>query len=178
MRKLARRTAMKTRIRKAQPPHDPYSSSVVDDSSGWVGPLPVNVVSVLDLTEDVHRSGIRRGMRVLDLECGVGDLSLWIGKLVGPSGLVVGVDESAEDIDTAERRATVAGQCHWTRFVTADPETFTPHGRFDVVVVHHTFSIEREGGTLSRLSSWLQPDGVIIIMTGKPAGSTNNRSLL
>jgi 2-polyprenyl-3-methyl-5-hydroxy-6-metoxy-1,4-benzoquinol methylase len=81
MRELARRTAMKTRTRKApQPPYDPYSSSVVDDSSGWVGPLPVKVVSVLDLTEDVHRSGIQRGMRVLDLGCGVGDLSLWIGK--------------------------------------------------------------------------------------------------
>jgi ubiquinone/menaquinone biosynthesis C-methylase UbiE len=117
-------------------------------------------------------------MRVLDLGCGVGDVSLRIAKLVGPTGLVVGVDESAEDIDTAERRATVAGQCYWTRFVTADLETFMPHGRFDVVVVHRTFSIEREGATLSRLSSWLRPDGIIIIMTGKPAGSTNNRSLL
>src|SRR5437588_8948831 len=103
--------AIKTKDRKAQQPsYDPYSSYGLDDSRGWIGPLPVKVVSVLDLTEDVHWSGIQRGMRVLDLGCGVGDVSLWIAKLVGPTGLVVGVDESAEDIDTAERRATVAGQ--------------------------------------------------------------------
>jgi hypothetical protein len=58
---------MKSKTRKAQQPsYDPYSSYGVDDSRGWVGPLPVKVVSVLDLTEDVHRSAIRRGMRVLE----------------------------------------------------------------------------------------------------------------
>jgi SAM-dependent methyltransferase len=96
---------MKSKTRKAQQPsYDPYSSYGVDDSRGWVGPLPVKVVSVLDLTEDVHRSAIRRGMRVLELGCGVGDVSLWIAKLVGPTGLVVGVDESAERIDLAQKR--------------------------------------------------------------------------
>ena len=79
---------MKTKARKAQqPPYDRYASYGVDDCRGWVGPLPVKVVSVPDLTEDVHWSGIRRGMRVLDLGCGVGDVSLWIAKLVGPTGL-------------------------------------------------------------------------------------------
>ena len=94
MREPVRRNAMKTKARgERQPPYDPYASYGVDDSRGWVGPLPVKVVSVLDLTEDIHRSGIQRGMRVLDLGCGFGDVSLWIAKLVGPSGLVVGVDE-------------------------------------------------------------------------------------
>ena len=174
MRKLARRIAMKTKARKAQPPYDPYSSYRGDDSARWVGPLPVKVVSVLDLTEDVHRSGIQRGMRVLDLGCGVGDVSLWIAKLVGPTGLVVGVDESPEDIDTAERRATVAGQCYWTRFVTADLKTFIPHGRFDVVVVRLALVRQDERATFLRLSTWLRTDGLIII-TGNPAGTTHNR---
>jgi ubiquinone/menaquinone biosynthesis C-methylase UbiE len=167
---------MKTKARKAQQPsYDPYASIGVDDSRGWIGPLPVKVVSVLDLTEDVHRSGIKRGMRVLDLGCGVGDVSLWIAKLVGPTGLVVGVDESAEGIDVAQKRATVAGQCYWTRFVTADPNTFIPRERYDVVVVHRALPLERERATFLRLSSWVHPDGVIIIMAGKPAGSTNDR---
>ena len=113
MRELARRIPLKTKARKAQQPsYDPYSSYGLDDSRGWIGPLPVKVVSVLDLTEDVHWSGIQRGMRVLDLGCGVGDVSLWIAKLAGPTGLVVGVDESTEDIDEAQKRATVAGQCY------------------------------------------------------------------
>lgn len=167
---------MKSKTRKAQQPsYDPYSSYGVDDSRGWVGPLPVKVVSVLDLTEDVHRSAIRRGMRVLELGCGVGDVSLWIAKLVGPTGLVVGVDESAERIDLAQKRATVSGQCYWTRFVTADLNTFIPHARFDVVVMHRMPPLERERTTLLRLSTWLRPDGIIIITCNR-VGSTDNRS--
>jgi hypothetical protein len=84
MRELAtRRIPLKTKARKAQQPsYDPYSSYGLDDSRGWIGPLPVKVVSVLDLTEDVHWSGIQRGMRVLDLGCGVGDVSLWIANSI------------------------------------------------------------------------------------------------
>ena len=114
-------------------------------------------------------------MRVLDLGCGVGDVSLWIAKLVGPTGLVVGVDESAEDIDVAQKRATVAGQCYWTRFVTADLNNFVPNERYDVVVVRLALVRQDERATFLRLSSWVHPDGVIIIMAGKPAGSTNDR---
>jgi cyclopropane fatty-acyl-phospholipid synthase-like methyltransferase len=166
---------MKAKARKTQrPPFDRYASYGVDDSRGWVGPLPVKVVSVLDLTGDVHRSGIKRGMRVLDLGCGVGDVSLWIAKLVGATGLVVGVDESADAIDVAEKRATVAGQCYWTRFVTADLNTFVPNQRFDVIVVRN--ALPRHGErTFLRLSTCLRPGGVII-MTGNPAGCTEDRS--
>jgi 2-polyprenyl-3-methyl-5-hydroxy-6-metoxy-1,4-benzoquinol methylase len=164
MRELTRRAAMKTKASKTQrPSYDPYSSYGVDDSRGWVGPLPVKVVSVLDLTEDVHSSGIQRGMRVLDLGCGVGDVSLWIAKLVGPTGLVVGVDESAEAIDVAQKRATVAGQCYWTRFVTADPNTFIPPHRYDVVAVRAALLLHGERATLLRLSAFVYPDGVIIV---------------
>jgi ubiquinone/menaquinone biosynthesis C-methylase UbiE len=173
MRELARRNVVKSKAK--QPPYDPYASYGVDDSRGWIGPLPVKVVSVLDLTEDVHRSGIQRGMRVLDLGCGFGDVSLWIAKLVGPSGLVVGVDESAEAIDVAERRSTVAGQCYWTRFVTADPNTFVSHQRFDAVVVRRALLLQGERATFLRLSTCLHPDGVIII-TGNPVESTDNHS--
>ena len=168
MRELARRTLLKTKARKAQQPsYDPYSSYGLDDSSGWIGPLPVKMVSVLDLTEDVHWSDIQRGMRVLDLGCGVGDVSLWIAKLVGPTGLVVGVDESAECIDQAEKRATVAGQCYWTRFVTADLNTFVPDARYDIVIMQPAFPLQRERSTFLRLSTWLRPDGVIIINGGQ-----------
>jgi ubiquinone/menaquinone biosynthesis C-methylase UbiE len=113
-------------------------------------------------------------MRVLDLGCGVGDVSLWIAKLVGATGLVVGVDESAERIELAEKRATVAGQCYWTRFVIADLNTFIPDARYDVVVMQPAFPLQRERATFLRLSTWLRPDGVIIIIGGKPAGRTNN----
>lgn len=169
MRDLTTRNAINTKARKApRPSYDPYASIGVEDTRGWIGPLPVKVVSVLDLTEDARSSGIQRGMRVLDLGCGVGDVSLWAGKLVGPAGLVIGVDESSEAIDLAERRATVALQCYWTRFVTAHLNTFVPHQRFDIIVVRRALLLQGERATFSRLSPWLHPGGVIII-TGNPA---------
>ena len=144
----------------------------LDDSRGGAGPQQLRVVSVLDLTEDVlHQSGIRRGSRVLDLGCGVGDVSLWIAKLVGPTGLVVGVDESAEVIDAAERRATVTDRCYWTRFITADLNTFTSHERFDGVVVRPKLVLHPEHATFSQLSAFIHPGGVIMILAGRPAGS-------
>ena len=90
---------------------------------------------VRDLTEDaLHRAGVERGMRVLDLGCGTGDTSLLLAKLVGASGLVVGVDPSAEAIHVAEKRATVPGSYSWTG--TKEP---LPCGCFPTKFVPTTF---------------------------------------
>ena len=49
------------------------------------------------LTErSVLAAGITRGMLVLDVGCGVGDVSFLVAALVGPEGSVVGVDLDAE----------------------------------------------------------------------------------
>ena len=54
-------------------------------------------------------AGVTRGMRVLDVGCGVGDVSFLVASLVGPEGSVVGVDLDAEALKLAEqRRATQA----------------------------------------------------------------------
>ena len=168
MRQLVKKLNMQVAIANAPP-------SELDDSGAEVRPLGLRVISVPDLTEDVLRqAGIERGMRVLDLECGAGNASLLIAKLIGPSGLVVGVDRSREAIDVAERRATVAGYCYWTRFVAADPSTFVPHERFDAVVVRLTLFRQGERATFLRLSACVRPDGVIMVASGKPAGNADS----
>jgi ubiquinone/menaquinone biosynthesis C-methylase UbiE len=59
------------------------------------------------LTERVLRAaGIAGGMRVLDVGCGVGDVSFLVATLVGPEGSVVGVDLDAEALKLAEERRT------------------------------------------------------------------------
>jgi ubiquinone/menaquinone biosynthesis C-methylase UbiE len=57
----------------------------------------------------VFDSGIRRGMRVLDLGCGVGDVSMLIAETVGPTGAVVGIDREQRAIETARARAEERG---------------------------------------------------------------------
>jgi SAM-dependent methyltransferase len=62
-----------------------------------------------ELTEDVlRRAGLRPGMRVLDIGCGMGDVSLLAARLVGPTGSVVGVDRDAEGLKRAQAKASAA----------------------------------------------------------------------
>ena len=62
------------------------------------------------ITERLLQSaGIQRGMRVLDLGCGAGDVTMLAAELVGPSGEVVGVDRAPVAIDLAAKRAERAG---------------------------------------------------------------------
>jgi ubiquinone/menaquinone biosynthesis C-methylase UbiE len=49
-------------------------------------------------------AGVSRGMRVLDVGCGVGDVSFLAASLVGPEGMVVGVDLDAEALKLAAER--------------------------------------------------------------------------
>ena len=58
-----------------------------------------------DLTERLFRmAGIQPGMSVLDVGCGVGDVSVLAAAMVGPAGSVLGVDRAADSIETARAR--------------------------------------------------------------------------
>ena len=64
-----------------------------------------------DLTEHALRlAGLRRlGMRVLDVGCGLGDVSFVAARLVGPAGTVLGVDASSDVVEFARARAAERG---------------------------------------------------------------------
>lgn len=51
------------------------------------------------------QTGIQRGARVLDIGCGSGDVSMLAAEIIGPSGLVVGIDRSADAIAHAKTNA-------------------------------------------------------------------------
>src|ERR1700722_412610 len=54
-------------------------------------------------------AGIGPGQRVLDIGAGLGDVSMLMARLVGPSGEVVGVDNDASIIAKARDRVVKAG---------------------------------------------------------------------
>jgi 2-polyprenyl-3-methyl-5-hydroxy-6-metoxy-1,4-benzoquinol methylase len=63
-----------------------------------------------EYTENALRmSGLRPGMRVLDVGCGPGDVSFVAARLVGPAGAVLGVDAAADIVDLARSRAAEHG---------------------------------------------------------------------
>src|SRR4030095_2248997 len=49
----------------------------------------------------LERAGIKQGMRVADIGCGVGMVTQLLAEMVGPTGEVVGVDFSADQLKQA-----------------------------------------------------------------------------
>jgi SAM-dependent methyltransferase len=73
-----------------------------------------------DLTAQVlHLAGLGPGMRVLDVGCGAGDVSFLAASIVGPQGVVIGVDKSPEAVSLAAQRAAGAGLTN-VHFLTQD----------------------------------------------------------
>jgi len=65
---------------------------------------------IAPVTERLFReAGIGAGQRVLDLGSGLGDVSMLVARLVGPSGEVVGIDRDANSISRARERVAARG---------------------------------------------------------------------
>ena len=88
----------------------------------------------------IRECGIRPGMRVLDIGCGVGDVSMLLAEAVGDAGSVVAFDREAVAIEVARARALAAGH-RQIEFVIASDEAFPDRPAFDAAmgryVLHH-----------------------------------------
>lgn len=80
----------------------------------------------------MERARIAAGERVLDVGCGTGETTLEMGRRVGPSGAVVGVDISAPMLERAREAARAAGAENVT-FENVDAQTAALPGPFDVL---------------------------------------------
>ncbi|MEJ2239045.1 MAG: class I SAM-dependent methyltransferase [Gemmatimonadales bacterium] len=79
-----------------------------------------------------EEAGIGRGMRVLDVGSGSGDVAFASAELVGSDWEVVGVDMNGEILETARARAKEAGFANVT-FIEGDARTLDLAGQFDAV---------------------------------------------
>src|SRR5260370_38663632 len=85
-------------------------------------------------TERLFReSGIGAGQRVLDLGSGVGDVSMLLARIVGPSGEVVGIERDASSIARAKARVAEAGLRN-VNITRADAHQTDSVKRFDASV--------------------------------------------
>lgn len=80
--------------------------------------------------------GLSAGMRVLDLGCGIGDVSLIAARIVGGRGSVTGIDPDRAALDIAQARAKEENVSH-VNFEQAAFEIYTTDRPYDAIVGRH-----------------------------------------
>ena len=109
-----------------------------------------------------EEAGIGRGMRVLDVGCGSGDVAFLAADLVGHSGKVVGVDRERRAVDWANARATSQGITN-VKFVEGDPAEMEFDQKFDAMVGRLVLMYYRDPiSALRKLSRHVRPKGLIV----------------
>jgi ubiquinone/menaquinone biosynthesis C-methylase UbiE len=125
-----------------------------------------------DLTEHVFaKAGIQRGMRVLDVGCGGGDVSFLAARLVGPTGSVVGVDCSREALAAARKRTASLGLRNVT-FVEGDVRALSVNATFDAAVGRLVLMYVGDPvSTVRGISGHVRPGGTIVFQEMDLAGA-------
>jgi SAM-dependent methyltransferase len=124
--------------------------------------LRIQAAVLADITRRLIREcNIQSGMRVLDIGCGAGDVSMLLAEAVGPSGLVVAIDREARAVETARSRAKAAGHRNIEALVATDDDI--PVARpFDAAVGRYVLPHHRDPvAMIRRAGAAVRPGGVV-----------------
>jgi len=84
----------------------------------------------------LKRAGLSAGQRVLDIGCGVGELSMVAARLVGRRGRVTGIDLDDKALAIAATRAREEGLDH-VDFTQSDVGAYRTDATYDAVIGRH-----------------------------------------
>jgi trans-aconitate methyltransferase len=124
--------------------------------------------SVLNPLTDafLRRAGISAGMHVLELGCGVGEVSLIAARLVGPHGRVHCLDFDPDALEIARGRIRSAGHDH-VIFEQVDIHDHQPSRPYDAVIGRHILVHTPDAlAILRRVVDLLHPGGVAAFYEG------------
>jgi SAM-dependent methyltransferase len=108
-------------------------------------------------------SGLGRGTHILEIGSASGDLAILAAEFVGPSGSVVGIEQSADAVAYATERAR-AGDFHNVSFVESAIDQQLPFGReFDALVGRiFLMFVPSPAAALRQLAQHVTPGGLVI----------------
>ncbi|MDN6875426.1 methyltransferase domain-containing protein [Pseudomonas citronellolis] len=112
----------------------------------------------------LRQAGLYQGMRVLELGCGNGSMTLWLAEQVGPEGQVIAVDQSSSALAILQERAERAGLNNIV-YRSLDLDQGIPDSR-DVDLVHGRFllmHLKQSVSTLSLLFAGMREGSILAL---------------
>ncbi|HLZ60099.1 MAG TPA: methyltransferase domain-containing protein [Ktedonosporobacter sp.] len=107
-------------------------------------------------------AGLKSGDHVLDLAAGAGDQSLMAARKVGPAGMVLAIDLSAEMLDVAAKRAQAEGLTALRTRVMDAEQLDLEEGSFDAIICRNGLSLSPQlHATLRGMRRVLKPGGKV-----------------
>jgi len=126
----------------------------------------------LDVQGDLYRdttvrafreAGITAGMRVLDIGCGSGDVSITVADVVGPTGSVLGIDRGPDAIAIAQEKADKRNLGH-VRFEASEINDFVRSEEFDALVGRFVLMHQADPAGALRGAARSVRDGGAVVM--------------
>ena len=108
-------------------------------------------------------TGLRPGMRCVDLGCGSGDVTLDMAALAGPAGWVAGIDADQAKLELAREAARERGLANVV-FEVADVGRWAGPGEYDFVYCRFLLQhLARPVDLLRRMWDAVRPGGVLAV---------------
>ncbi|WP_020146055.1 bifunctional demethylmenaquinone methyltransferase/2-methoxy-6-polyprenyl-1,4-benzoquinol methylase UbiE [Thioalkalivibrio sp. ALJ15] len=160
--------------------HFGYQSVPESEKASRVGEVFHSVASRYDVMNDlmsmgVHRiwkrytlerTGVRPGMKILDLAGGTGDLAGAFAPRVGPKGQIVVCDINASMLEAGRDRMLDEGHVGNLDFVQADAEQLPyPDDYFDrVTIAFGLRNVTRKERALAEMRRVIKPGGRVLVL--------------